>query len=122
MKAYVIMEVELAGYESLRRGFGASAKPKYGNRSTEVRRKAAEPYEHFVDFTIQFLDFVDTAHEQSMNHIHLSPDAHRIQLCHRHLTVHHYAARQGLISYSVATSPIMYELAFGLARTLFIRP
>ena len=29
---------------------------------------------------------------------------------------------QGLISYSVATSPIMYELAFGLARTLFIRP
>ena len=29
---------------------------------------------------------------------------------------------QGLISYSVATSPMMYELAFGLARTLFIRP
>ena len=29
---------------------------------------------------------------------------------------------QGLISYSVATSPMMYELAFGLARTLFFRP
>jgi len=35
----------------------------------------------------------------------------------------HYAVfKQGLISYSVATSPMMYELAFGLARTLFFRP
>ena len=35
MKAYVVMEVELAGYESLRRGFGESAKPKYENGCTK---------------------------------------------------------------------------------------
>ena len=36
MKAYIVMEVEPAGYESLRRGFGASVKSKYENGSTET--------------------------------------------------------------------------------------
>ena len=37
-------------------------------------------------------------------------------------TYNDHKTNQGLISYSVATSPMMYELAFGLARTLFFRP
>ena len=36
-------------------------------------------------------------------------------------TYNDHKTNQGLISYSVATSPMMYELAFGLTRTLFIR-
>ena len=60
MKAYVVMEVEQAGYESLHRGFGASAKPKYKNGSTEteVRKWEEKPP------SILWISRLDTAHEQ----------------------------------------------------------